>query len=349
MDTRANKLNELIRSRPAMFIGNLRFTGFANMLEYVLEEMLTETRNETTITIEFLHSGNIRLSATKVATAGLISCIHHLDLPEMQQPSALPIAIMIALSAHAEIEIHHEEDIYTIDSKQGFYILNISNGKGTPGDVMIEFALDTAIFRQFDVDYEQTTLLLQKFAYLYPGIRIVTTDERTDFKRNVLLYPQGIGRMLDGAIGQHPHANPFFRMDLKANIRDYVYQISFCYQPLWITTSYVRSFANHYELFLGGSLIDGVQEGMIMAIKEAAVKAKTKIRISKRKLVESMILIAAVRGKGFELTGPARWRLESAVIRNDIKKFVFAEVARYLAVNPDDRNRVIGNFAYEFE
>ncbi|MBV7534014.1 hypothetical protein [Chitinophaga sp. sic0106] len=332
-----------------MFVGNLHFTGFANMLEFVLEEMLTEITTDTTIEIEFLKTNAIRMTAKKVATAGLINCIYNLDQPDMQQTNSLPVAIIVALSLHAEMEIHHLADVITLDSKQGEYILNAKTGEHTAGQVIIEFTPDPLIFHEFTPDYEQTAALMQKFAYLYPGVKIIVEDHRQDHRRNVFRYPQGISRLLDMAVAQHPHASPFFRLDLKAAIRDYVYQVSFCYQPLWLTTSYVRSFANHYELFLGGALIEGVQDGIILAIKEAALITKTKIRISKKKLVESMILIAAVRGKGLEFVGPGKWRLEAAAVKSDIKKYVFAEVARYLAINPDERNRVVLNFAYEFE
>ncbi|WP_291907341.1 hypothetical protein [Chitinophaga sp. CB10] len=332
-----------------MFVGNLHFTGFANMLEFVLEEMLTEITPETTIEIEFLETRAIRMNAKKVATAGLINCIYHLDQPDMQQTSSLPVAILVALCLHTEMEIHHQADVITLDGRQGEFVLNVKPGGQLQGQVMIEFTPDPLIFPDFTPDYEQTAALLQKYAYLYPGLKVIAADHREDHRRNVFCYPQGISRLLDTAIAQHPHASPFFRLDLKAAIRDYAYQVSFCYQPLWLTTSYVRSFANHYELFLGGSLIEGVQDGIIMAIKEAARITKTKIRISKKKLLESMILIAAVRGKGLEFVGPGKWRLEAGTVKNDIKKFVFAEVARYLAINPDERNRVILNFAYEFE
>ncbi len=349
MDTRANKLSELIRTRPAMFIGNLKFTGFANMLEFLLEEMLTEINLETTIEIEFLKTNTIRLNARQVDTSGLVNCIFHLDHPDMQQTHSLPVAILISLSVATEIEVHHQDEVYTLDSKQGDYILHVTPGKGHAGTLLVEFSPDPLIFRDFEADYEQTNVLLQKIACLYPGVKIISSDFRGDHCRNVFHYPQGITRLLDNAIATHPHASPFFRLDLKAVIRDYAYQVSFCYQPLWLTTSYVRSFANHYELFLGGALIEGVQEGIIMGIRDAAAKAKTKIKISKRKLLESMVVIAAVRGKEFELTGPGKWKLDAPALKMDIKRYVFAEVARYLSLHAEDRNRVILNFAYEFE
>ncbi|MBK9463176.1 MAG: hypothetical protein IPN94_28135 [Sphingobacteriales bacterium] len=63
--------------------------------------------------------------------------------------------------------------------------------------------------------------------------------------------------------------------------------------------SYSMSYANVDELVAGGSLIDGILDGIIAAIKYVSKKNNQKVEITRATLKEALILIASVKGDEF--------------------------------------------------
>ncbi len=152
---------------------------------------------------------------------------------------------------------------------------------------------------------------------------VITIDKRQKYlTQNYYHFPQGVFYLFDRATTE-VLGKPEFKLTFDNEINSNKYQIGLAYRTDWFPSANVISFANNVHTICGGSLVDGILEGLINACKIYAKENNlTTFKINKKKFVNGLILICAVRGEDYKYGGSWKETLEDAVIKKEAKKVV---------------------------
>ncbi|WP_462220605.1 hypothetical protein [Ferruginibacter sp.] len=116
---------------------------------------------------------------------------------------------------------------------------------------------------------------------------------------------------------------PEFELTFDGKVNSNTYQIGLAYRTDWYPSPNAISFANDIHTVCGGSLVDGILDGLINACKVYAKGNNlTTFKINKKKFTNGLILICAVRGEEYRYGGSWKETLEDSVVRKQAKKLV---------------------------
>lgn len=333
-----------LRKRPGMYIGNLYLTGFKNMIGGVFETLKCNQSTVVNITIEFKKENRIRIEINGMDNTLLKKNIDNIN-NEMYvydwKNTGIPI--LIGLSENIKITVLQPQITTTLIAKKGVASIDTANILNEQEKTIIDFNIDFDIFNKFEINYEVINQFIRKYAFLNPAFKIKSIDSTTsDPQVNVYYYPQGIAHQLDYVMGSITYySHPLFRLDYQTSINGYDYQVSFCYMSSG--KSYAMSYANNDELVAGGSLIDGILDGIIAAIKYVSKKNNQKVKITRATLKESLILIASVKGDEFTFGASTRINLNMPQMRKEIKNYMYHNVSSYLLNNINVSSCLLNN------
>lgn len=325
-----------------MYIGEIGMRGFRNMIAYVLDELLGESNKPTRIKICFEKENQVRVEATHINAESLTQLLKSLYKQDIGYRFAFPI--LVALSEETAIQVTDTSAVTKLSARKGDFTVTTSIAESQPQTLILEFKPDFEIFKSLEIDYEIFNGFARKYAFLNPPCHITSIDRRsTDEQKNTYHYPRGVAHQLDYKIGEQLYGNPQVRFDFDTTIGEHHYRISFCWMDLWLSQTYIASYANNDELIFGGSLVDGVLEGIIAAIKKAA-HGREKVAINRKNASEKLILLAAVQGNDFVFGGSVKGRLEMPEMKKQVKKYIFGQLNEYFATHPEAFEMLIGNF-----
>lgn len=340
----ADKWKDSIRKRPAMYTGDLRLTGFWNMLEYLFEDILEDCLENPTLEIDFFPRNEIAIRITNVDTSKTILRIEDLRAAD-NRITGLSFLVLITLSSTISIAINDVPSLVVLRGEKGDFGVATSTSQEKEKSVVIGFTPNSEIFKDLELSYESINSLLRQFAFLNPGLKLISADKTTDeLQRNVFYYPTGVFKELDHYISLQPYSTPLLRINIDAQIGGFVYKIGISYQAVWFEQSRIRTYAGNIETFRGGSLNEGILDGLILSIKKAAQKENVGVTISKKLVKEQFVIIAAVRGEGFVYGGSTKWKLEMPKIRKDVKHLVCQQMGSYLDSNPAVKDDILRRF-----
>jgi DNA gyrase/topoisomerase IV subunit B len=340
---KANITIEHIRKRPAMYTGSLRFSGFLQMIEFLMDELIDLATDHAEFTYEFSTGSKLRLVATGIKTKDLYEDLRNYDPTSNNPIVPLGIWVIVALSENMTLHISsHNEELH-LKAEKGQYTRE-ADLKTTEADFLVlEFSPDFSIFEKFELDYECVNVFLKKFAYLNSNIT-VSSIEKNNYQKNIFHYPSGIAHLLDLNLAGLPDPHTSFRLDLKTQTGKYNYQVSFCSASYWDDKGWTESFANNYNTVLGGSHVNGVADGIKDAIIALAENRKEKINISRKKVLKNFFIIVAVKGKDFTYAGSTRWTLDVPRIKNELHNYVFQNLLDHLSSNTRAADEAIRKF-----
>jgi DNA gyrase/topoisomerase IV subunit B len=118
------------------------------------------------------------------------------------------------------------------------------------------------------------------------------------------------------------------------------------YQDIWLGQTQM-TYANNDALIFGGSLEQGVLDGLFLAVKQAANRQN--IVVDKRKLKKHFILLAVIKGDNFMFYGSTKTKLYMPLVRQKIKKFVAEQTAVYFKDNDGLEREILDKFAKDDE
>lgn len=334
-------LIEHIRKRPAMYIGNLSIRGLKSMLGYFFDDILKANSCKIDINIEFKNSNQIALSIESIDTNVFIETIERLD--EENKLVTLGLPVIIALSEQLNLKIISNSSLLILTSKKGNYEYFKKPITNKTNRIEIEFNIDQTIFNETEIIYEVFNQFLRKYVFINTSFRIISSDSRTDVSQTIFFdYPKGLSQQLDFKIGEQLYGQSFFRLDLSTKIDNYEYQICVSYQDIWLSQTIIQTYANYDELIYGGSLEQGVLDGLFMAIKQTADKKQ--ITIDRQNLKSQLILLAVIKGDNFGFEGSTKTKIYMPKVRKCVKKFVAEQVIKYLADNTDIELKILNKF-----
>ncbi|HLP51857.1 MAG TPA: hypothetical protein VK154_13305 [Chitinophagales bacterium] len=319
---------EHIRKRPGMYIGGTKITGFKCLLQYFLVAIIKNGLEDLIIEIGFHPSNKLKLKIKNIDTSTLIERLSKLNRSETYD---LEFNCFIALSSEISITIHDIPGVVMFYGKQGICDPVASTSQEKEKSVLIDYQLDNSIFQDFNISYEQINYTLRQFSLLNPGLKIVSTDNASiDFQQNVYYFPEGFKQEVDYILSTYPYADHFLRIDKRERIDNYEYNISMCY-GVYLRDSVIRSFAGTQELFFGGSLEDGIFDGLMFALKELAEQKNEPVRLTRRLIKKNIIVLASVQGPDYTYLGSTRWKLGMPNIRKAAKELII----KHLKKHPD--------------
>lgn len=335
---------EHIRKRPGMYIGDMRMTGFNQMLEFFLAYVLPLDPGRFEIEITCLPDHHIRIRFSGEAAPKLRQAIAQLQVTD-NPTDALDVGVLLALSAAIDIVIHHGGTSSVLKGHCGDFSVKEAVSNTREEGAWIDLHLDKEIFKDFELDYAHLNHFLRRFAILNPGLKVISIDNLTDeLQRNVFCYPNGVFQLLDDHISLETHGPPMLRIDIDACVGGYVYKIGIAYSYFWRQAPFVRTYAGDKETYWGGSLQEGVLNGVLMAIKEIAQAENVDLQQGRRFYKKDLAVVAAVRGDHYVFAGSTKNELGMPQIRKDARQLVIEEMRQYFAANPQVKAKILEQF-----
>jgi len=197
--------------------------------------------------------------------------------------------------------------------------LVIADSKGGSSKT-ITFSLDENIVKNGTVDYLQINDEFLQLALLYRGMTIISIDKRRRFVNRICYhFPEGVLYLFEKAVAQ-VLGKPKIKLIFDSELNSRKYQICLGYRTDWYPEPLVASFANEIATVSGGSLVDGVVDGLVSACRKFAKETKADgLNIKRKKFRNGLILVCAVSGSEFAYGGSFKETLESDIIKREAK------------------------------
>lgn len=293
-DIKVLDFTEHVRKRPFMYIGN---DGIVGLFEGLLTDCIELCKTDE-ITFEIVVLGENDF------TFGLTS--RHDINPFIKQFT----------DERKEFSNYFPKVLKVIS--ETFEIIAKENAK-----TEVVFSIDKTVITNTNIDYLKLTERVLQFALLNRQCEVITIDKRQKYlTQNYYHFPQGVFYLFDRATTE-VLGKPEFKLTFDNEINSNKYQIGLAYRTDWFPSANVISFANNVHTTCGGSLVDGILEGLINACKIYAKENNlTNFKINKKKFVNGLILICAVRGEDYKYGGSWKETLEDVVIKKEAKKLV---------------------------
>lgn len=328
-----------------MYVGETSIYGFQTILSYLFEDFEKIIKSKTEIKIELHKQNNIKIEINDIETSLFIENINNLN--QFTENYSLGVNVLIGLSEDIKIRIYDNKNTLILNSKKGIYKIESKPKIQSSTKVEFEFKLDTSIFLNLKINYEVLNIFIRKYAFLNSAIKIISINKSSiSIQTNIFEYPNGLQEILEIKIAEIALKVPKYYINLKTKIENYEYNICFCYQNNWLGRNFITSYANHDDLYFGGSLKNGILDGIILAIKNNAIEKGKKIEINYKNVKKELFLIANVKGVDFTFGGATKSKLEMPKMRKKVKEFVFKEMNLFLSENQEISNELLEKFRH---
>ena len=211
--------------------------------------------------------------------------------------------------------------------------------------VEVAFSIDKKVLLDANIDYLKLTAKVLQMALLNRKCEIITIDKRQKYlTQNYYHFPQGIFYLFDCATTE-VLGKPELKLTFDDRVNSNAYQIGLAYRTDWYPTPNIISFANDVQTICGGSLVEGILDGLIAACK-AYVKENnlTTFKISRKKFLNGLIIVCAVRGENFTYGGSFKETLEDDVVKKQAKKIISKLVLDFFASQKERAGKFLWRF-----
>lgn len=197
-----------------------------------------------------------------------------------------------------------------------FEIITKENSK-----IEVRFSFDKTVITNTNIDYLKLTEKVLQIALLNRQCEIITIDKRQKYlTQNYYHFPQGIFYLFDRATTD-VLGKPEFKLTFDDKVNSNRYQIGLAYRTDWYPTPNVISFANNVQTICGGSLVEGILDGLISACKTYVKENNlTTFKISRKKFLNGLIIVCTVRGEDYKYGGSFKETLEDDIVKKQAKK-----------------------------
>jgi len=310
------ELKEHIRRRPAMYMGKNGIVGLIRTL--VTDCIYFCHTDEITFEIALTNENkfSLRLSS-KHDLNPFIESFRSQDFDDSHRSSLLLKTIA------EEFEISRKEN----------------------GTIAIDFSFDKEVIKDTQIDYLLLNEELLQIAILNRNTEILAIDTRRKYPcQDYYHFPEGVMYLFERVIAQ-AWGKPNFKVIFDNSSNSHKYQIGLAYRTDWYPNSTIVSFANDTTTICGGSLVDGIIEGLAFACREFAEENNlTSMKIKRKKLSNGLILVCAVRGDNLTYGGSFRETLENGEIKKDAKKIAKNMVLEYFRSHQEIGNDFLKRF-----
>ncbi|MBK7127994.1 MAG: hypothetical protein IPM74_13835 [Crocinitomicaceae bacterium] len=306
-----------MRKRPSMYIGN---DGVAGLLRGFLVDCIELCKSDK-ITFKIIISGDDDFSI-------------HLESPN-------DLTVIVEKFNEDRLSQHYFPNV--MKALSGKFDLNFSN----KNNLEINFSIDHGIFSDV-IDSIKLDEKIITVALLNRQSEIVTIDNRKKyFTQNYYHFPEGIFYLFNRAT-KEVLGKPEFLLTFDDTINSRNYQIGLAYRTDWFPKPNIISFANDVHTVCGGSLVDGVMDGLINAcriyVKENNLST---FKIKRKKFLNGLVLVCTVRGAEFIYGGSWKETLESEEVKKDAKKLMSKLALEFFRTHKEQTDKFLWRFDTE--
>jgi DNA gyrase/topoisomerase IV subunit B len=211
--------------------------------------------------------------------------------------------------------------------------------------VQITFSFDKTIIPNTVIDYLKLSEKMVLVALLNRQTEIITIDKRGKYlSQNYYHFPQGILYLFEKAktevLGK-PKVEVFFDVEIGSN----KYQIGIAYSTDWYPMPNITSFANDIQTVRGGSMVYGIVDGLVTACRKyIKVNSLTAMKIKRKKLLNGLIIVCAVRGGDFSYGGSFKETLEDDLVKKQAEKITEKLIFDFLSNHKEKADSFLWRF-----
>ncbi len=330
--------SEHMRRRPAMYLGSTDKKGFAGMLQNALVDF-----TELYQTDNFLCCIEFDKQFVKLELTGQLNTVLTAKAlgPISNKYGYLYITAMAYLSSRFEAQLGHTTLVFVNGELVNSPLVFNHNPTAT---ISMVFIPDDTIFKGAVLDYEWLNQTLKQFAMLNRHMQLLIKDCRQPYlNQSYHYYPNGIAQLFEKTINER-HSGNQFTLQVEHTTANYAYQLCIGFnRALWKNET--LSFANHIHTYAGGSLQDGVLQGVIKALKLYVSRfAGRQYNFTRGIVKQGLTQVLAVRGANLEFAGCTKAKLAVPLIKTEARNLVFNAVLTYLNQHPQHAGNFIAMF-----
>jgi DNA gyrase/topoisomerase IV subunit B len=290
-----------VKKRPYMYIGN---DGVVELFARLLTDCIQLCKTDD-ISFKIIISAENDFSIGFSSRHDLIPFLQHFTKKDTDSKFYLPKVLKI------------------ISKKMEIVKKSISK-------MQINFSFNETLISDINIDYLKLSNMILQVALLNRQTKIITIDKRQKhLNQNYYHFPQGIFYLFEKATAE-VLGKPEIKLTFEQNINSNKYQIGLAYRTDWFPVPNIESFANDVHTVCGGSLVDGILDGFYSACKVYAKGKKIKkLNINRKKLLNGLIIVCAVRGNNFVYGGSFKEILEDNEVKKQVQKIIHDLVLCY--------------------
>lgn len=342
---------ETIRKRPGMVVGVANSYGIRYLLKSIIAGYLEDVAGISAIEITFNPDNHISIVISGVSLDELLHEVAFLE--EITSAKNYKTGILIGLTNTLLVRIIADTDMHILASHAGVYDITTRPVAGEANGIKLDFQLEPSIFKAYEANYQSVNKVLQQFASLNAGLKIISVDNRGDLQRNVFYFRNGLADIFHYLLEKHEYSkrNSWLPLDIRTAINGYIYHILIRYHHIHSSypEPYIRSFANNEPTLQHGSLVDGILKGLADAFEATGIAADADLKVTKKRIGKQLVLFASVKGEPLNRSASSKEELDMPEIKKDIRKYVRKSVMKHLENHPKDKKRMIEKFRRDEE
>ena len=307
---------ESVRKRPFLYLGNDRLIG---LFEGLILDCINLCKTDE-IVFEIIISYDNKFSFAISSQHDLQFFTEQFSVENTDMSNYMPSVLKVI--------------------SEDFEILNIDTQR-----LQINFSLNKDIIADTNIDYLKLSEKILQVALLNRHTEIIITDKRQKhLSQNYYHFPQGVFYLFDRATTE-VLGKPEFKLLFDGELSKSKYQIGFAYRTDWYPIPHVMSFANDVHTICGGSLVDGILDGLLSACKKY-VKDNDMLtfKIRRKKLLNGLILVCAVSGDNFLYGGSFKETLENDEVKKQAKRVTVKLVLDFFKNHKEKADKFLWRF-----
>ncbi|MDD4699329.1 MAG: DNA topoisomerase (ATP-hydrolyzing) subunit B [Oscillospiraceae bacterium] len=360
---------EAVRKRPGMYIGSTGEKGLHHLVYEIVDNSIDETLAGfcDKITVQLLDDGIIRVEDNgrgipvginnKTGTSSLTVVFTMLHAGGKFGGSGYKVAgglhgvgasVVNALSSWLEVEVRDGKNIYKQRFERGIVsskmeILGETDETGT----IVTYKPDPDIFTDTTTyDYDTLLVRLREQAFLNAGIRIILTDNRSDFEHQEidLHFAGGIKSYVEYVLEKSNKESLNNEVIyLSTTNGDSAAEIAFLWSSAYDTKIY--SFANNIHTMDGGTHEAAFKNSLVRAINKYGIKFKflkeSDTKLKSDDINEGLIAIVSVKLTDAQFESQTKTKLGNTSIGTLVNNLVAEKFIEYLEDHPAEAKIIL--------
>lgn len=308
-----------IKKRPFLYIGKRGVVGlFVRLLEETIELCRTD---QVVFEITIISDNKYSLIISSIHDLSFV--LDQLNYEELRSSGFLFKVLKIISKSFAVLVNDHNK-------------------------IEIRFSLDKTVVHDADVEYLKLLNETLYVAVLNRRTEIIMADKRQKYLNgNYHHFPQGVLYLYEIA-KKEAWGKPEFDIVFDGSEKLNYYQIGLTFRTDWYPTPNIISFANNVHTIYGGSLVEGVFDGLIDACKiYVKENGLTTYKVVRKKNLNGLILVCSVRGGDFTYGGSFKEILEDDLVRKQVRTITKKLILSFLNEDKEKAIKFLTRFDTE--
>jgi len=337
-----------IRKRPGMYIGQPNTFGLINVFQNLFDDLISQ-QGEIYHEFKFYSAKHFKIEIKNIAFEKMIELFNPILFSSKSNENHINnifVLILIGVCEHIKISINNSEEIFVINGKKGLIKYKSEIKQNKTNNLVVECILDDSIFSHIHFSFEYYYNFFKQIAFLNNNLILVFKDYTTKYKqKNVFHFPNGIFEQLNYAkyINSkyfNSYLNDFKNIEIEKEEDGFQYRIGISFNDFWINDN-IKTFAGNVETINGGSLKNGIIEGIYKVLNKLSKENSKILNISRKNIKKNTLIFASLKGDEYSFAGATKSELDMPKIKTAAYKMVIKELETYFIENSDNNINLI--------